>query len=154
MSSSKGGSQERSARKQKVVGRGRYRRRLFIEPDGDPRSFHSLIAAYLEALRVRNYSEATIRSDDQSLGYFVRRFGDTRNKRLFESDKPPSVNLDGASFICVNTATLVGASQGGLEATWEIRLGALGSLATQSTAIRGSCGPVASYSSQLWSACS
>jgi hypothetical protein len=102
MSSSKGGSQERSARKQKVVGRGRYRRRLFIEPDGDPRSFRSLIAAYLEALRVRNYSDATIRSDDQSLGYFVRRFGDTgdtRNKQPFGSDKPPSVNLDEASFI-------------------------------------------------------
>jgi hypothetical protein len=27
--------------------------------------------------------------------------GDTRNKRLFGSDKPASVNLDGASFICV-----------------------------------------------------
>jgi hypothetical protein len=30
----------------------------------------------------------------------------------------PSVNLDEASFICVNAATLVGTSQGGLEATW------------------------------------
>jgi hypothetical protein len=105
MSSSKGGSQERSARKQKGVGRGRYRRRLFIDPDGDPRSFRSLIAAYLEALRVRNYSDATIRSDDQSLGYFVRRFGDTRNKRLFGSDKPASVNLDGAPFIYAKADT-------------------------------------------------
>jgi hypothetical protein len=32
--------------------------------------------------------------------------GDTRNKRLFGSDKPASVNLDGASFIYINAATL------------------------------------------------
>jgi hypothetical protein len=38
--------------------------------------------------------------------------GDTRNKRLFGSDKPASVNLDGASFICVNAATLVKAAMG------------------------------------------
>jgi hypothetical protein len=39
---------------------------------------------------------------------FWTRMGDTRNKRLFGSDKPPSVNLDGASFIYINAATLVG----------------------------------------------
>jgi FtsP/CotA-like multicopper oxidase with cupredoxin domain len=80
--------------------------------------------------------------------------GYRRKKRLFGSDKPASVNLDGASFICVNAATLVGAPQGGLEATWEIPLGALRSLVRHGFAIHGSCGPAASYSSQLWSACS
>ena len=70
------------------VGRGRYRRRRFIQPDGDPRSFRSLIAAYLEALRVRNYSEATINSDDQSLGYFVRWCDERELKRPSELTRP------------------------------------------------------------------
>jgi hypothetical protein len=40
--------------------------------------------------------------------FHATRAGDTRNKRLFGSDKPASVNLDEATFICVNAATLVG----------------------------------------------
>ena len=78
---------------------------------------------------------------------WAARSGDRRKKRPCGSDNPSSVNLDGASFICVNAAR-------GLEVTWEIALGALRSLARHSSAIRGSCGPGSFYSSQLWSACS
>ena len=66
----------------------------------------------------------------------------------------PSVNLDGASFIYINAATLVGTPPGGPRGDLGDPLGALRPLARHGSAIRGSCGPAASYSSQLWSACS
>ena len=49
------------------------RARKAAEPEarGDPRGMRALLATYIEALRVQNYSEATQRDRTQRVGYFV-----------------------------------------------------------------------------------
>jgi hypothetical protein len=76
------------------------------------------MAASKRSPRAGNFSHRSIITDD------IRRavgLGYRRKTRLFGSDKPPSVNLDGASFICVKGEEDRSGKPGAASRSWRAR---------------------------------